>query len=155
MRLPESAIVGPADPAQPPAPDDPDVPWLQPIPDAVLELADPDPDADPGASILRREHIELAFVAAIQHLPARRRAVLLLREVVGYPAAETAELLDIARGGSTAHYSGPARSSTPAYPPTCRTGRPPTPPTWPAGTCGRGRPPTSPPRWRCCGQMPA
>jgi RNA polymerase sigma-70 factor (ECF subfamily) len=76
------------------APDDYDVAWLQPYPDALLEIADPDPHMDPAAAAIRREHIELAFIAAIQYLPARQRAVLLLRDVIGYSAAETATLLD-------------------------------------------------------------
>ena len=60
----------------------------------MLEAADPDPLADPATAVVRREHIELAFIAAVQHLPARQRAVLMLREVLCFSAAETAEILD-------------------------------------------------------------
>src|SRR5215468_8468438 len=67
-RVLPAAIVGPADPALPPALDDHDIPWLQPCPDTLLDPADP--DSDPGTLVVRREHVELAFVAAIQHLPA-------------------------------------------------------------------------------------
>ncbi|HEV8555597.1 MAG TPA: sigma-70 family RNA polymerase sigma factor [Actinophytocola sp.] len=93
-RVLPAALAGPADPALPPAADEPDLPWLQPIPDALLEIPDPDPTADPAAAVLRREHIELAFITAIQHLTPRQRAVLLLRDVLGATAAETAGLLD-------------------------------------------------------------
>jgi RNA polymerase sigma-70 factor, ECF subfamily len=91
-RILPTAITGPADPGTAPAPDDLDTPWLQPIPDAVLDQ--PADGADPSTMVIAREHIELAFVAAIQHLPAPQRAVLLLREVLGYTAAETAEILN-------------------------------------------------------------
>jgi RNA polymerase sigma-70 factor (ECF subfamily) len=83
-----------ADPHLPPDPDDPDMPWLQPYPDALLEVVDPHPLADPAAVIVHRERIELAFIAAVQYLPPRQRAVLLLREVLGWSAAETARILD-------------------------------------------------------------
>jgi RNA polymerase sigma-70 factor (ECF subfamily) len=64
--------------------------WLEPIPDA---RALP-PDADPSELAILRQSIRLAFVAALQHLPPRQRAVLLLAEVLGWSAAEIAESLD-------------------------------------------------------------
>ena len=62
-----------------------EVPWLQPIPDAML--------GDPAGVLLSRGSLRLAFVAAMQFLPARQRAVLVLREVLDWPAAEVAAAL--------------------------------------------------------------
>jgi RNA polymerase sigma-70 factor, ECF subfamily len=92
-RVLPTARGGPADPHLLPDPEEPETPWLQPIPDALLEIADPSPLADPAMAVVRREHIELAFIAAVQYLPARQRAVLLLRDVLGMSAAETADIL--------------------------------------------------------------
>jgi len=70
-----------------------EIPWLEPYPDMALEgIADVAPG--PDARYEMREAVQLAFVAAIQHLPPRQRAILLLRDVLGWPAAETARLLD-------------------------------------------------------------
>ena len=93
-RIMPTAIIGPADPHLPSDTEDAETPWLQPFPDTLLDVADPDPLADPAAAVVRREHIELAFIAAVQYLPARQRAVLMLREVLGMSTAETADLLD-------------------------------------------------------------
>ncbi len=68
----------------------PETTWIQPIPDARA-LASPDDPAELAAS---RETIRLAFVAALQHLPPRQRAVLILREVLNWRATEVAELLE-------------------------------------------------------------
>src|SRR3954453_132993 len=68
----------------------PEATWLEPIPDARV-LAD---DADPAELAQERETLRLAFVNALQHLPAKQRSVLILREVLRWSAAETAELLD-------------------------------------------------------------
>jgi RNA polymerase sigma-70 factor (ECF subfamily) len=64
-----------------------EVPWLQPIPDAML--------GDPAGVLLSRGSLRLAFVAAMQFLPARQRAVLILREVLDWPAADVAAALDM------------------------------------------------------------
>jgi RNA polymerase sigma-70 factor, ECF subfamily len=89
--------VAPArDPAAPPPPPA-DLPWLQPYPDRLLEPIAPAGD-EPGAVVVARETIELAFLAAIQHLPPRQRAVLILRDVLGWSAKETALLLEASVG---------------------------------------------------------
>lgn len=71
-----------------------EVPWLQPYPDRLLDEVAPR-EAEPDAVAVDRETIELAFLAAVQLLPPRQRAVLILRDVLGWPANETAEALDL------------------------------------------------------------
>ncbi|MFD0525332.1 sigma-70 family RNA polymerase sigma factor [Paractinoplanes durhamensis] len=64
-----------------------EVPWLEPLPDAM--------QGDPASVVTGRESIRLAVVAAMQYLPPRQRAVLILRDVLQWPAAEVAEMLDM------------------------------------------------------------
>ena len=67
----------------------PEATWIQPIPDGLLA-----PESDPAEVAVNRETIRLAFVAALQHLPPKQRAVLILCEVLRWKAAEVAELLE-------------------------------------------------------------
>jgi len=66
--------------------------WIEPYPDEAIAVADG--AESPEARYERREALELAFVAALQHLPARQRAALVLRDVLGFSAKESAETLD-------------------------------------------------------------
>jgi RNA polymerase sigma-70 factor, ECF subfamily len=87
-------------PASPPdesflGPSRPEVPWVSPIADGkVISLA-----CDPAEMAMQRESVRLAFVAALQHLPARQRAALVLCEVLSWSAADAAELLDTTVAG--------------------------------------------------------
>jgi RNA polymerase sigma-70 factor (ECF subfamily) len=67
----------------------PEVPWLEPIPDMLTRPE----TADPASVAISRTNIRLALIAALQYLPARQRAVLILRDVLGWRAAEVAQLL--------------------------------------------------------------
>jgi len=79
------------DPDGPLAPVLPEVRWLQPIPDALV-LPGP---SDPATAVVTRESVRLALIAALQYLPGRQRPVLILRDVLGWHAAEVADLLGI------------------------------------------------------------
>ena len=85
-------VAAAADPRAAPAPPA-DLPWLQPYPDELLAPIAL-PEDQPDAVVIARETIELAFIAAIQHLPPRQRAVLILRDVLGWSAKETASLIE-------------------------------------------------------------
>lgn len=110
-------------PAEVPEPSGRDgVTWLQPYPDAML----PDPRPGPEARYEAAEAVSLAFVTAVQVLPPQQRAVLLLRDVLGYRAAETADLLGTTEDAVTSALKR-ARAAVDA----ARRGGPPAPP--PAG----------------------
>jgi RNA polymerase sigma-70 factor (ECF subfamily) len=95
-RVLPAAIHPAADPrAQPHAPLT-DVTWLEPIPDDYLV----DATQDPAARYTLRESVSLAFLAALQDLPARQRAVLILRDVLAWSAAETADALEMSLGAA-------------------------------------------------------
>jgi RNA polymerase sigma-70 factor, ECF subfamily len=69
----------------------PEVPWLEPVPDAMVG----GDASDPASIVSNRHSLRLAFVAALQYLPPRQRAVLVLRDVLKWKAAEVADLMDI------------------------------------------------------------
>jgi RNA polymerase sigma-70 factor (ECF subfamily) len=85
-------LTGPGAPAGPPAAPLPETTWVLPAPDPVV-LGVPGPQ-DPAELAVARESVRLALVVALRRLAPRQRAVLILREVLGWSAAETAELLD-------------------------------------------------------------
>lgn len=104
-----------------------EVPWLQPMPDRLLDEAAPEREG-PEAAVAARETIELAFMVAIQHLPPSQRAVLVARDVLGWSARETAEMLGTsvaaansalqrARATLRRHLPGPAAAPAPGADP--------------------------------------
>ena len=96
-RRPTPAGLGGPSPAEDPLVEGMEVPWLEPVPDAAVGV---DAEgADPAVVVAARSSVRLAFVAALQHLPARQRAVLLLREVLQWKAAEVADLLGTSVAG--------------------------------------------------------
>ncbi|WP_410566884.1 RNA polymerase subunit sigma-70 [Amycolatopsis sp. cmx-4-61] len=86
-RVLPSGLTGACDaPDRPPVQAAPgEVPWLEPVPDHRV--------ADPAAAVVARESLRLALVVSLQHLPARQRAILILREVLAFTAPETARIL--------------------------------------------------------------
>jgi RNA polymerase sigma-70 factor (ECF subfamily) len=89
--LPQAIRAQPADPTDPPEPPATEIAWLGPLPDDLVTGA----THDPAARYDLRESVSLAFIAALQLLPPRQRAVLLLRDVIGSSARETAAALEM------------------------------------------------------------
>ena len=77
----------------------PEVSWLGPIPDALVT----GPAEDPAAIAVARESLRLGLIACLQYLPARQRAVLILRDVLAFPAAEVAAMLGTSTVGGQEH----------------------------------------------------
>jgi RNA polymerase sigma-70 factor, ECF subfamily len=88
-----AAVTAAAETGDDAAPNAAEVTWLQPYPDALLEAAAPR-EAEPDAVVVTKETIELAFLAVIQLLTPQQRAALILRDVLGWSAKETAALLE-------------------------------------------------------------
>lgn len=84
-----TGLGGPAIDGDAPLVENGEVPWLEPVPDSLVAGS----PVDPAAVVAGRSGVRLALVAALQHLPARQRAVLILRDVLGWRAAEVAEAL--------------------------------------------------------------
>jgi len=84
-----AGLGGPADPDAPLDPAAREIPWLEPFPDVLLDAE----SADPAAIVTARQDMRLALIAALQYLPGRQRAVLILRDVLMWRADEVAELL--------------------------------------------------------------
>jgi RNA polymerase sigma-70 factor (TIGR02960 family) len=91
IRMLPSGLTGPDDgPDRPPSDVAPgEVSWLEPLPDRWITRV----DDDPAAAVVARESLRLALIASLQHLPARQRAILMLRDVLAFSAAETADIL--------------------------------------------------------------
>ena len=88
--LPSDRYAPEPDPTTPPRPAEPGLSWLQPVPDALVSVA----STDPAVIAASRQSMRLAFIASLQHLPPQQRAVLVLRDVLAFPAAQVATMLD-------------------------------------------------------------
>jgi RNA polymerase sigma-70 factor (TIGR02960 family) len=122
--------------------------WLQPYPDMLLEgLADATPG--PEARYEASEAISLAFVTALQTLPPRQRAVLILRDVLGFPTGQVACILDSSEDSAASALKRARAAMRDQFPPTTARVLPPRPGspgngTWSTGSPTPTRPATSP-----------
>ena len=103
--LPSDLCAPEQDPGASPEGAGTEVNWLQPAPDAMVT---PD-SADPAAIVTAREGLRLALIASLQFLPPRQRAILVLRDVLAFPATEVAVMLGTTTVWSRARCSAPAR----------------------------------------------
>ncbi|WP_339156341.1 sigma-70 family RNA polymerase sigma factor [Actinomadura luteofluorescens] len=94
-RVLPSGLASASDDVPPPGSRAPEVPWLEPLPDRLVGGV----PEDPAAVVAARAGLRLALIAALQYLPARQRAVLVLRDVLGRPAAEVAGILGMTGAG--------------------------------------------------------
>ncbi|GGT75777.1 sigma-70 family RNA polymerase sigma factor [Actinomadura citrea] len=94
-RVLPSGLASPTDDVPPPGSRVPEVPWLGPLPDRLVGGV----PEDPATVVAERAGLRLALIAALQYLPARQRAVLVLRDVLGWPAAEVAGMLGMTGAG--------------------------------------------------------
>ena len=120
--------------------------WLEPYPDVLLEGL-PDSAPGPDARFEALESVSLAFITALQLLPPRQRAVLILRDVLGFHASETAQILDTTQESVTSALKRARASLQQRQPPAGSRNRPRrlTPPrnrTWLNGSPGPSKPPT-------------
>ena len=114
-----------------------EVTWLQPIPDAILEPTAPR-DSEPETVVLTRETIEIAFLTVIQLLSPQQRAVLILRDVLGWSAKETAELLDVSVAAANSALQRAVSLCVRSCPRADRSGQPGRTPVRPNASCSGG-----------------
>ena len=105
-----------------------DVPWIQPYPDRLLDELTAHRNDEPHTTIVDRESIELTYLAIIQLLPPRQRAVLILRDVLDFGSAEVASHLETSVAAVNSALQR-ARRTLKSHPPHGRTGPPPSQPT--------------------------
>ena len=129
-----SALAAKSSADAPGAPGPAEVAWLQPFPDALLEPTAPR-DSEPEAVVLTRETIEIAFLTVIQLLTPQQRAALILRDVLGWSAKETAELLEVSVAAANSALQRARATLRTRCPRADRSGRPARTPARPSASC--------------------